>query len=86
MNVNEYLGNIFAKYLTGFKTNRNTQNSLLRMIEFCKTRLSNGSKMGVTVMDLSKAFDSRNSEMLQTKLCNINSFIMDLLAFYKVSI
>ena len=45
MNVNEYLENIFAKYLTGFKTNRNTQNSLLRMVEFCKTRLSNGSKM-----------------------------------------
>ena len=25
-----------------FKINRNTQNSLLRIIEFCKTRISNG--------------------------------------------
>ena len=42
MNVNEYLENIFQKYITGFKTNRNTQDSLLRMIEFCKIRLNNG--------------------------------------------
>ena len=53
----------FSKYLTGFRKNRNTQNSLLRTIESWKVRL-NGSKVGVMITDLSKAFDSLNHELL----------------------
>ena len=56
------------KYLTGSPKNHNTQNSLLRMIESWKVRLNNGSKVGVIIMDLSKAFDSLNHELLITKL------------------
>ena len=58
----------FSKYLTGFRKNHTTQNSLLRMIESWKVRLNNGSKVGVIIMDLSKAFDSLNHELLLTKL------------------
>ena len=58
----------FLKYLTGFRKNHNTQNSVLRMIESWKVRLNNGSKVGVIIMDLSKAFDSLNHELLLTKL------------------
>ena len=60
--------NKFSKYLKGFRKNHNTLNSLLRMIESWKVRINNGSKVGVIILDLSKAFDSLNHELLQTKL------------------
>ena len=66
--LNEFMQNKFSKYLTGFRKNHNTQNSLLSMIESWKFRLNNGSKVGVTIMDLSKAFDSLNHELLLTRL------------------
>ena len=43
--LNRYMQNKFSKYLTGFRKNHNTQNSLLRMIESWKVRLNNGSKV-----------------------------------------
>ena len=52
--LNRYMQNKFSKYLTGFRKNNNTQNSLLRMIESWKVRINNGSKAGVIIMDLSK--------------------------------
>ena len=66
--INRYMQNKFSKYLTGFRKNHNTQASLVRMIESRKTRLNNGSKVGVIILDLSKAFDSLNHELLLTKL------------------
>ena len=42
--LNDYMENEFSKYLTGFRKNHNTQNALLRMIEFWKTKLNNGEK------------------------------------------
>ena len=65
---NRYMQNKFSKYLTAFRKNHNTQNSLLRMIESWKVRLNNGSKVGVIIMDSSKAFDSLNHELLLAKL------------------
>ena len=66
--LNRYTQNKCSKYLTGFRKNHNTQNSFLRMIKFWKVRLNNGSNVGVILMDLSKAFDSLNHELLLTKL------------------
>ena len=62
------MGNKFSKYLTGFRKNHNTQNYRLRMIEFWKAKLKSGSKVGVIKMDLSKAFDSLNHDLLLTTL------------------
>ena len=66
--LNRNMQKNFSKYLTGFRKNYNTQDSLLRMIESWKVRVINGSKVGVMIMDLFKAFDSLNHELLLTKL------------------
>ena len=66
--LNDYMKNKFSKYLTGFRKNHNTQNSLLRMIESWKVKLNNGSKVGVIIIDLSKAFDNLNHDLLLAKL------------------
>ena len=63
LQLNDYMENKFSKYITGFRKNHNTQISLLRMIEFWKAKLNNGSKVGVIIMDLSKAFDSLNYDL-----------------------
>ena len=66
--LNDYLENKFSKYLTGFRKNHNTRNSLLRTIGSWKAKLNNGSKVGVIIMDLTKAFDSFNHDLLLEKL------------------
>ena len=60
--------NKFFKYVTGFRKNHNTQNSTLKMIKSWKAKLNNGSKIEVIIMDLSKAFDSLNRDLLLAKL------------------
>ena len=57
-----------SKYLIGFQINYKTHNSLLRMMKSWKIRLNNGLKVGMIIMNLSKAFHSLNHEMLLRKL------------------
>ena len=68
LQLNDYKENKLSKYHTGFHKNHDTENSLLRMIESWKAKLNNGSKVGVIIMDLSKAFDSLNHDLLLAKL------------------
>ena len=60
--------NKFSVYLTGFWKNHGTQHALLKMIETWKTKLNIVHKVGVNYVDLSKAFDSLNHELLSAKL------------------
>ena len=60
--------NKFSVYLTGFWKNHGTQHALLKMIETWKTKLNIGHKVGGIYVDLSKAFDSLNHELLSAKL------------------
>ena len=58
----------FSKFLTGFLKNHNIQYAVLRMIENWKTQLNKRNKIGVIIMNLPKAFDILNHNLLVAKL------------------
>ena len=58
----------FSKFLTGIRKYRNTKYALLRMIENWKTQLNKRKKIGVIIMDRSKAFDTLIHNLLVAKL------------------
>ena len=66
--LNSYMEPTFSKYLAWFRRNHNTQHAPLRMIESFRALLNKGQKVGAIIMDLSKAFDTLNHELLLTKL------------------
>ena len=60
--------NKFSSYLCVFRKNYNVQYPPLKIIENWKKQLDNGEKVGVILMDLSKAFDVINHSLLLAKL------------------
>jgi hypothetical protein len=58
----------FSPFLTGFRKNNSTQQALLKLIESWKTFLNKGFLVGTLIMDLSKAFDTLNHDLLIAKL------------------
>ena len=62
--LHEFMETKFSKFLIGFRKNHNTQYTLLRMIENWKTQLIKRKKISVIIMDLSKAFDSLNRNLV----------------------
>ena len=60
--------NKISIYFTGFWKNHGTQHALLKMIETWKTTLNTGHKVRVIYMNLSKAFECLNHELLIAKL------------------
>ena len=66
--------NKFSIYLTGFRKNHGTQHALLKMIETLKTKLNMSHKVGAIYMNLSKAFDSLNHELL---IANLKCYGLD---------
>ena len=57
-----------APLLTGFLKNHSRQNALLNMTEKWKHTLDKGKKVSTIFMDLSKAFDTLNHNLLLAKL------------------
>ena len=53
--LNDYMENKFSEDLPGFRTNHNTQNSLLRMLEYWKARLGNSTYLNIKVPQKKKS-------------------------------
>ena len=53
-----------SKYLAGFRTKHNTQHAFLKMIETWHAMLNKDNRVGAIIMDLSKAFDTLNHNLL----------------------
>ena len=66
--ANLFFESKFSPQLTGFRKNHSTQNALLNMIEKWRHALDKGKKVGTIFMDLSKAFDTLNHNLLLAKL------------------
>ena len=57
-----------SKYIAGFRKCHGTQHLLLVMLEKWKKSLDKGENVCTIFMDLSKAFDSLNHDLLLAKL------------------
>ena len=62
--INEYIEPFLSNLLTGFRKNHNTQHSLLKKLESFKEALDKGNSVSAIFMDLSKAFDMLNHDLL----------------------
>ncbi len=63
-----YSESFLFQYLCGFREGYNTQQALVRFLEKCKSVLDKKGFAGAILMDLSKAFDCINHELLIAKL------------------
>ena len=71
-----------SKLLTGFRKNHSTQDCLMSMLEMWKNTLDKGGYVSAIFMDLSKAFDTLNHNLLIAKL-GAYGFERDSLSFMK---
>ena len=63
-----FVDQFLSPYLCGYRKGYNTQYALLSLIEKWKKELDNKGYTVAVLMDLSKAFDTINNELLITKL------------------
>ena len=66
--TNEYMDKFLSKYLCGYRENYSCEIALVPMIEKWKMARDNGEHAGGIMMDLSKAFDTINHELMIAKL------------------
>ena len=63
-----FLETRFSKFLCGFRKGYNPQYSLLHMLRKWQSSLNNGGRVGAVLMDLSKAFDTLDHDLLIAKM------------------
>ena len=66
--ISKYIENFLSPYLCGYRKGYSTQTALMYMIEKWKLFLDRKGYAGAVLMDLSKAFDTINHELLIAKL------------------
>ena len=66
--VNNYIVNHLSSYLCGYRKGYHTQHALVSLIEKWKKILGDKAFGGAVIMDLPKAFDTLNHELLTVKL------------------
>ena len=86
---------IFTKYQFGFRKNMNTETALINLIDFVHKGLTAKHNVGAVFMDLSRAFDVMNHDILEIKLkhygfrgnflCLLMSFIRNRKYFVNIN-
>ena len=66
--INSFIKNRISKCVTDFKKSHGTQHSLIVMLEEWKNALDKEENLSAIFMDLLKAFDTINYDLLLTKL------------------
>ena len=66
--ITSYISNILSPYLCGFRKGYNTQHVLLRLKYSLNKSIDKRKKVGLFMIDLSKAFDCISHELLIAKL------------------
>ena len=66
--IEDFMKNKLSNLLTGFLKNHGAQHCLIRMLERWKKTLDKGGYICAIFIDLSKAFDTLNHNLLIAKL------------------
>ena len=65
--ISSYMEDKLTKCLTGFRKSHGTQHSLVTMLEKLKSGIDNAAYVSALFMDLSKAFDTINHDLMLAK-------------------
>ena len=80
--IENFMEGKLSKLLTGFRKNHSTQHCLVNVLEKWKNTLGKGGFVCAAFMDLSKAFDTMDQDLLIAKL-GAYGFEEDALVFMK---
>ena len=69
--INSFIGSTPSRHLAGLCAKHNTQYALINVIETCHAMINKGNNVEKIIMDLSKAFDKLNQNLL---LCKLKSY------------